>query len=144
MNNKLLKQSIYKKVFLIERGSQAITWFIVGGLAALFCFIIIIFVVSLCIWLIVNFTQSTSSNEKQTPVTTQMTKGNTGFKKEPIDCGISTIKPALNDYTTVPSKRIINGIEAVQYSWPWAVSLRLVGSGTFNVTNHFCGGSLVC
>ncbi|XP_036723827.1 chymotrypsin-like elastase family member 3B [Balaenoptera musculus] len=39
-----------------------------------------------------------------------------------------------------PSSRVVNGEDAVPYSWPWQVSLQYEKKGTFY---HTCGGSLI-
>ncbi|PNI29821.1 CELA3A isoform 3 [Pan troglodytes] len=39
-----------------------------------------------------------------------------------------------------PSSRVVNGEDAVPYSWPWQVSLQYENSGSFY---HTCGGSLI-
>ncbi|PNJ27290.1 CELA3A isoform 2 [Pongo abelii] len=39
-----------------------------------------------------------------------------------------------------PSSRVVNGEDAVPYSWPWQVSLQYENSGSFH---HTCGGSLI-
>ncbi|KAM6174110.1 chymotrypsin-like elastase family member 3B [Erethizon dorsatum] len=39
-----------------------------------------------------------------------------------------------------PSGRVVNGEDAVPYSWPWQVSLQYEKEGTFH---HTCGGSLI-
>ncbi|XP_004592342.1 chymotrypsin-like elastase family member 3B [Ochotona princeps] len=39
-----------------------------------------------------------------------------------------------------PSSRVVNGEDAVPYSWPWQVSLQYERDGAFH---HTCGGSLI-
>uniref|UniRef100_A0A452S2X2 Chymotrypsin like elastase 3B n=1 Tax=Ursus americanus TaxID=9643 RepID=A0A452S2X2_URSAM len=39
-----------------------------------------------------------------------------------------------------PSARVVNGEDAVPYSWPWQVSLQYKKDGAFH---HTCGGSLI-
>uniref|UniRef100_A0A8B9WHX6 Peptidase S1 domain-containing protein n=1 Tax=Bos mutus grunniens TaxID=30521 RepID=A0A8B9WHX6_BOSMU len=39
-----------------------------------------------------------------------------------------------------PSSRVVNGEDAVPYSWPWQVSLQYEKDGAFH---HTCGGSLI-
>ncbi|XP_029803795.1 chymotrypsin-like elastase family member 3B isoform X2 [Suricata suricatta] len=39
-----------------------------------------------------------------------------------------------------PSSRVVNGEDAVPYSWPWQVSLQYKKDGAFH---HTCGGSLI-
>uniref|UniRef100_A0A8C3YIT0 Peptidase S1 domain-containing protein n=1 Tax=Catagonus wagneri TaxID=51154 RepID=A0A8C3YIT0_9CETA len=39
-----------------------------------------------------------------------------------------------------PSSRVVNGVDAVPYSWPWQVSLQYEKNGVFQ---HTCGGSLI-
>ncbi|XP_004637688.1 proproteinase E isoform X2 [Octodon degus] len=39
-----------------------------------------------------------------------------------------------------PSGRVVNGEDAVPYSWPWQVSLQYEKDGTFR---HTCGGTLI-
>ncbi|XP_031818507.1 chymotrypsin-like elastase family member 3B [Sarcophilus harrisii] len=44
-------------------------------------------------------------------------------------------KPAYN-----PATRVVNGDDAIPYSWPWQISLQYEKAGTFY---HTCGGSLI-
>ncbi|XP_051847345.1 chymotrypsin-like elastase family member 3B [Antechinus flavipes] len=44
-------------------------------------------------------------------------------------------KPAYN-----PATRVVNGDDAVPYSWPWQISLQYESAGAFH---HTCGGSLI-
>ncbi|GAB1289113.1 Chymotrypsin-like elastase family member 3B [Apodemus speciosus] len=39
-----------------------------------------------------------------------------------------------------PSSRVVNGEDAVPYSWPWQVSLQYEKDGSFH---HTCGGTLI-
>ena len=45
-------------------------------------------------------------------------------------CGIPTIQPVESNY------KIVGGREAIPYSWPWMVSLRVNGT-------HQCGGAII-
>ncbi|XP_035269943.1 proproteinase E-like [Anguilla anguilla] len=47
-------------------------------------------------------------------------------------CGVPTYKPN-------PS-RVVNGVDARPYSWPWQISLQYLSSGTYR---HTCGGTLI-
>ncbi|CAL1266413.1 unnamed protein product, partial [Larinioides sclopetarius] len=49
-------------------------------------------------------------------------------------CGAPTMKPVLESY------RIVGGRKAVPGSWPWQVSLRLIGTEPYS---HKCGGVLI-
>ena len=58
------------------------------------------------------------------------------------ECGKSSVKPVVfGDVYNSSSARIINGESAVEGSWPWMVSLRLINSD--GSLRHFCGGSLI-
>ncbi|CAF1266420.1 unnamed protein product [Didymodactylos carnosus] len=46
-------------------------------------------------------------------------------------CGLSHYSPTL-----MPNQRIVNGVQAVAHSWPWAVSLQYNGI-------HDCGGVII-
>uniref|UniRef100_A0A8C3BQM0 Peptidase S1 domain-containing protein n=1 Tax=Cairina moschata TaxID=8855 RepID=A0A8C3BQM0_CAIMO len=39
-----------------------------------------------------------------------------------------------------PQSRVVNGEDAVPYSWPWQISLQYERDGTFR---HTCGGTLI-
>ncbi|XP_007491282.1 chymotrypsin-like elastase family member 3B [Monodelphis domestica] len=39
-----------------------------------------------------------------------------------------------------PNSRVVNGEDAVPYSWPWQISLQYESNGAFH---HTCGGSLI-
>ena len=51
------------------------------------------------------------------------------------DCGKTPINPSISGSSL---NRIINGEDAVENSWPWQVSLRLLVSD--RMTGTFCGG----
>ena len=54
-----------------------------------------------------------------------------------IDCGVPTVKPIIDGKRF---ERIINGKDAVEKSWPWIVSLRILDN---QLTHHACVGSLI-
>jgi len=58
-----------------------------------------------------------------------------------ITCGRTSVAPNLNKdfFRNGRRKRIIGGIDARKYSWPWVVSVRL----KLNKSEHMCGGSLI-
>lgn len=54
------------------------------------------------------------------------------------NCGVPAIKPIVYGKTY---SKIINGQKAIEGSWPWIVSLRVImKNGSFS---HNCGGSLI-
>ena len=55
------------------------------------------------------------------------------------NCGVrNNIKPSAFKHKYV---RIINGEEALEHSWPWMVSLRIIQNN--GELLHFCGGTLI-
>lgn len=56
-------------------------------------------------------------------------------------CGKQEFKPISNTKTFSPTFKIINGLDAVENSWPWTVSIRQISKK--QILSHSCTGVLI-
>ena len=148
------KKSNFKRIILIERGAQSVIVLALASIGVvLCCLLIVLCIVGVSVWLIINSTKSTSFANENTNAFPMHTINNAlsstdAFPSQltPLTltkiCGLPEIKPSIDGYNNA-SKRIINGMDVVPYSWPWVVSLRILDPDTNQILNHVCGGSLV-
>jgi secreted trypsin-like serine protease len=61
------------------------------------------------------------------------------YNKFPTDCGISNVKPTINEY--ILNTRLINGENSRKLSWPWIVYLAEEKSN--KIINFKCSATLI-